>query len=265
MANHPFTLSVWRKTAGISAALLLAVLMCMLLTTYGKVLLATAAADSLLDVGALAIAAYFYWYVIGFFRVFQSQVVVALTVQLFCLAAGSLLIFLRLEELQTFVNLIPIRLSIGVLSWIIVQQWYFAVLVKQQTLDEKRTAEKKEKKSTTTCTKETGEVLDRISVKDGAKIHIIQVEEILYIQAYGDYVVLFTTTGKYVKELTMKFLEASLPNLFIRIHRSHIVNTSCIVRIELFGKETYQLRLKNNTCLRMSSSGYKLLKDKLLL
>ena len=52
---------------------------------------------------------------------------------------------------------------------------------------------------------------------------------------------------------------------FVRIHRSYIVNTEQILRVELFGKETYQVRLKDGTYLRASSAGYKLLKERLSL
>ena len=64
----------------------------------------------------------------------------------------------------------------------------------------------------------------------------------------------------------MKYFEQSLPSpAFVRIHRSTIVHTIQIARIELFGKETYQVRLKNGVTLRASNSGYKLLKEKLAL
>lgn len=66
----------------------------------------------------------------------------------------------------------------------------------------------------------------------------------------------------------MKYFERSLPSPeFVRIHRSYIVNTEQILRVELFGKETYQvrLRLKDGTYLRASSAGYKLLKERLSL
>lgn len=47
----------------------------------------------------------------------------------------------------------------------------------------------------------------------------------------------------------MKYFEQSLPPaVFIRIHRFCIVNAEQIVRVELFGKETYQVRLRNGDC-----------------
>ena len=47
------------------------------------------------------------------------------------------------------------------------------------------------------------EYLDRISVKDGTRIHLISRDELLYIQACGDYATLVTPRGEYVMEQTM--------------------------------------------------------------
>ena len=58
--------------------------------------------------------------------------------------------------------------------------------------------------------------------------------------------------------------ETHLPSdTFVRVHRSTIVNVTQISRVELFGKETYQLLLKNGVKLRVSLSGYRLLKERL--
>ncbi|MDR0661252.1 MAG: LytTR family transcriptional regulator [Prevotellaceae bacterium] len=259
--DHPFTQSTWRKSAGVAALLLLSTLMFVLIVLYGNISATTAFADSLFYTGILALVAYFYWYVIGFFQVFQSKVIAALAAQLVCLVITlALLLAFELEDFKTFSYLIPVRMSVSTLTWIILQQWYD---INKAT--KKEAEEEAEEEGLASQHIETVERIDRISVKDGSKIHLITANELIYIQAYGDYVTLFTKEGKYVKELTMKYLEANLPDSFIRIHRSYIVNTSHIIRIELFGKETYQVRLKDNTCLRISNNGYKLLKDRLLL
>ncbi len=107
--------------------------------------------------------------------------------------------------------------------------------------------------------------IDRISVKKGAEIAILPVKELLYIEACGDYVVLHTAAGRHVKEQTMKFYETSLPETFVRVHRSYIVNTDTIVRIEQAGKENYTLKLRDGSTLRISPAGYKLLRERLSL
>ena len=40
------------------------------------------------------------------------------------------------------------------------------------------------------------EQIDRITVKDGSKIHLIKTDELIYIQACGDYVMLITPSGE---------------------------------------------------------------------
>jgi len=104
-------------------------------------------------------------------------------------------------------------------------------------------------------------VVERVTIKTGGKIAIISVADIIYIQSYGDYVNLITGSGKFVKEQTMKYFETSLPqHLFVRVHRSYIVNISKISRIELFAKQSQQIVLVNGERLRISAAGYKVLK-----
>ena len=108
------------------------------------------------------------------------------------------------------------------------------------------------------------ESIDRITIKDGSRIHIIKVEDLLYIQACGDYATLVTSDGEYIKEQTMKNFETHLPaDNFVRIHRSSIVNVTQISRVEQYGKETYQVTLKSGVKLRVSLSRYRLLKERL--
>jgi two-component system, LytTR family, response regulator len=105
------------------------------------------------------------------------------------------------------------------------------------------------------------EVLQRIVVKSGNKINIINVEKIHYLEAQDDYVMIHTSDGKHLKQATIKYFESHLDGqFFIRIHRSIIVNISLIDRIELYGRESYILILKSGQKLAVSKSGYTRLK-----
>ena len=162
----------------------------------------------------------------------------------------------------SFASTIPFRLLFGVPTWIAIILWYHLIVVKDPEAQEEEfiapQAAEEEKPEV------QEEIIDRITVKDGSRIHIIKVDELLYIQACGDYATLVTPTGEYIKEQTMKYFEGHLPtNNFVRIHRSTIVNVTQISRVELFGKETYQVLLKNRTKLRVSLTGYRLLKERL--
>ena len=109
---------------------------------------------------------------------------------------------------------------------------------------------------------EKEELLQRIAVMTRHKVHVVGVSEIIFLEAEGDYVMIHTKEGKYLKEKTMKYFESHLDSeKFIRVHRSFIVNAEKIERIELYDKESYSVILKNGASLRASSSGYKLLKQ----
>ncbi|HET9571930.1 MAG TPA: LytTR family DNA-binding domain-containing protein [Bacteroidales bacterium] len=108
--------------------------------------------------------------------------------------------------------------------------------------------------------------LETISVKSGQKIHLVQVSDILFLQAEGDYVLIHTAEGKFLKEQTMKYFQENLPaERFIRIHRSCIVHADCISKIELYEKQNYRITLKSGQQLKASAGGYKQLKSALSL
>jgi len=103
--------------------------------------------------------------------------------------------------------------------------------------------------------------LSRVAVKENQQIHIISLHDIDYLEAYGDYVQLHTAKKMFLKEHTMKYFEEHLPDYFVRIHRSYIVNVDQVVKIELYEKESYRVWLKNGVTIKASSSGYKRLKE----
>ncbi len=106
------------------------------------------------------------------------------------------------------------------------------------------------------------EYIERIVIKDGQKIFIVPVNDVIYIEAQDDYVMIYTPESKYLKQKRMKYYEDKLnPDSFIRIHRSYIVKIDYIKRLELFEKETYRVILKNEKVLPVSKSGYSKLKD----
>ena len=268
MQAHPLLRSFISQAVGIGLFLIAVALQCGLLMVYGHCPFGVAFGDSLCSLGFLALSGYCLWYVRQVIPIPQVQIVLALFVLLLWSVSG-LLGELLTEEVSwsSYAPTLPFRLLYGVLLWIILTLWY-ALQQKQAAPIEERIAPATQQVVVPPPPPAPTEVevIDRISVKDGARIHIIDLEEILYLQASGDYVTIFTTTGQYLKEQTMKYFEQSLPSpAFVRIHRSTIVHTVQIARIELFGKETYQVRLKNGVTLRASNSGYKLLKEKLAL
>ena len=102
----------------------------------------------------------------------------------------------------------------------------------------------------------------RIVVKWGGKIKIIPVADILYVEAADDYVKIYTPEGAFLKNKTMSFFEKTLdPRLFVRTHRSYIINVQQITRIEPHEKESYISILKSSAQVPVSKSGYQKLKS----
>lgn len=98
---------------------------------------------------------------------------------------------------------------------------------------------------------------NRIVVKNGSKIKIIPVQEVLYMEAADDFVKVFTKEGYYLKNKTMSFFESFLPtDMFVRCHRSYIVNIQEITRIDPYEKDGHVAILKNGTKVNVSRSGY---------
>ena len=103
---------------------------------------------------------------------------------------------------------------------------------------------------------------NRIVVKDGSKIKIIPVNQIHYLEAADDYVKIITAEGSFLKKRTMNFFEQSLSHYqFVRIHRSFIVNTQLITRINLYEKDSYIVLLNTGAKLQVSKRGYSKLKE----
>jgi len=105
------------------------------------------------------------------------------------------------------------------------------------------------------------EFLQRIVVRDGARVHIIPVERLDYAESQDDYVSLHSQGKSYLKEQTISSLEASLdPERFVRIHRSVIVNLERVAKIEPYAKDSRVAVLSDGSQLPVSKAGYERLR-----
>ena len=105
---------------------------------------------------------------------------------------------------------------------------------------------------------------NRIVVKNGSDIRIIPTQDIMYIEAYDDYVKIFTKDTYYLKKKTMNYYEQVLDAAkFFRTHRSFIINLNELTRIEPLEKNTYIALLKNGKKIPLSRTGYSKLKETL--
>ncbi|PKO96440.1 MAG: LytTR family transcriptional regulator [Bacteroidetes bacterium HGW-Bacteroidetes-7] len=264
MLKHPFKESFERKITGVATSLSMIALLWFTLAFYGQTDTLTAFAISISYLLPLYSALYYYWYINSYFKNLASKTVVAVLSTILS-GAVSYAFFAFFEpsiHKYNFSLFLPLMNIIGLSVWIVTIQWYSSISKSIQS-DNEACYEEDEADTNDENGVIKNEKLRQITVKEGSRIHIIKTEEVNYIQAYGDYVMLFTANGKHIKEQTMKFFEANLPDTFIRIHRSCIVNSEKIQRAELFGKESYSVYLNDGVCLRASTSGYKLLKERL--
>lgn len=102
----------------------------------------------------------------------------------------------------------------------------------------------------------------RVVIKVNNQIKIIPVHEISYIEASDDYVKIYTRDGSYLKNKTMQHFEQTLdPRMFVRSHRSYIVNLQQITRLEPYEKENYLAILSRGEKVPVSKNGYFKLKQ----
>jgi DNA-binding LytR/AlgR family response regulator len=74
---------------------------------------------------------------------------------------------------------------------------------------------------------------DYLFIKCESKYEKILIDEILFVQALQNYVIIFTSRGKYMTLLPLKTVEEYLdPNRFLRVHKSYLVAIAKIGSIE---------------------------------
>jgi DNA-binding LytR/AlgR family response regulator len=74
---------------------------------------------------------------------------------------------------------------------------------------------------------------EEIFIKKGSSLVKLKLTEIIYIEALENYITLNTNDDKFTIHFTMKAIENQLPSgVFIRVHRSFIINKSMIQTIK---------------------------------
>jgi two-component system LytT family response regulator len=99
--------------------------------------------------------------------------------------------------------------------------------------------------------------LDRLVVKSGGRVFFLRTEDIVWIEAAGNYVRLHLGEDSHLFRETMNGIEARLdPQRFVRIHRSRIVNSDRIKELQPWFNGEYVVVLQNGTRLTLSR-GYR--------
>lgn len=93
---------------------------------------------------------------------------------------------------------------------------------------------------------------EHILLESGSKMVSLNVLDIIYLEAEKDYTRVYSASRSYLSNFGIGVLEQRLnPSIFLRIHRSFMVNTHYIKEVYKDGNDTY-LVLKNDISLKVS-------------
>jgi two-component system LytT family response regulator len=104
--------------------------------------------------------------------------------------------------------------------------------------------------------------LNRVLIRDGARVHVVPAADIDYIEAQDDYIAICAGGKRWLKSQRLSELEGQLdPHAFLRVHRSYIVNVGAVARIEPLGRDSHCAVLRDGTRIPVSRSGYARVRD----
>ena len=105
---------------------------------------------------------------------------------------------------------------------------------------------------------------ERVLVQNNNKLITVFVDDIYWIEAYGDYSKLHLEKQVYLSNYGISVLEEKLdPQKFIRVHRSSIINLQAVQELHKYGK-SYDVTLANGDLVRVSRGYMKALKKIML-
>jgi two-component system LytT family response regulator len=97
--------------------------------------------------------------------------------------------------------------------------------------------------------------LARVALRAAGKVSFVNIEDILFVQAAENYVQLHLKNARHLLHVPIATFEGSLdPELFLRIHRSLIVNVKHILELETGPHGEYIVVLHGGMRLQSSRS-----------
>jgi len=98
---------------------------------------------------------------------------------------------------------------------------------------------------------------ERFAVKNGETIQYVRTSDIDSIEAEGNYVRLNVASSSYLLRETLSNVESQIdPGLFVRIHRSTIVNMNRVRELQTWARGEYRVVLHGGACHTLSR-GYR--------
>ena len=109
--------------------------------------------------------------------------------------------------------------------------------------------------SVSTFMQQTAKKRSSFSIKKNDKITLVDIDNVAWIKADDKYVEIGEKNGKtHLLNKTLKRLEQELPECFIRIHRSYIINKDFVYEIHKYFKGRYVFKLNDNDRSSITSS-----------
>jgi two-component system LytT family response regulator len=103
--------------------------------------------------------------------------------------------------------------------------------------------------------------LARVALRSAGRISFVSIDDVLYVQAAENYVQLHLQASRHLLHVPIATLESSLdPQVFLRIHRSLIVNVRHIQELETGPHGEYIVVLKSGARLQSSRSYHEKIK-----
>lgn len=105
--------------------------------------------------------------------------------------------------------------------------------------------------------RQTAPFLERLVIKSSGKVYFLRFDEIIWIEACDYFVKIHTSDKTHMVRESLKTMENRLPeSSFLRIHRSHMINSQMIRTLEPFFNGDFFITLSNGKTLK-GSRNYK--------
>ena len=106
--------------------------------------------------------------------------------------------------------------------------------------------------------------ISKIAIKSKGKVKLLNIEEIYWIEADGDYSSIHIANNDFFHKKNLKLLESQLPSyLFLRVHRSYIVNLKKIKELSFTAIGGHKLKMEDNSEIPLARRKVQTVKKKL--
>lgn len=103
--------------------------------------------------------------------------------------------------------------------------------------------------------------LERLLIRDRNHVHVLALDTVTCVEAQDDYICIYSQGKSYLKTQSLSELETRLdPALFVRVHRSWIINLAHLKNIERLAKDSFVAVLHSGQQVPISRAGHERVK-----